>query len=219
MKDFLLKKIAPPLLFLFIYLLCSTLRVKAVGREREKELEARGQPIIYVFWHGRMLYFPYLYRFARRYAILVSPSKDGEIVSWTSRLFGFESIRGSGYKEGARALREMIRTLQGGRSLGIIGDGSRGPVFQAQKGIVRLAALSGATLLPMTYGAKRKKVFSSWDRFVLPLPFSPITVVYGDPLAVPKKITRAEEENIRLELEKRLMEITRMADGDGSEAL
>ena len=189
-----------------------------MGREREKELETRGQSIIYVFWHGRMLYFPYLYRFARRYTILVSPSKDGEIVSRTARLFGFESIRGSGYKEGAKALREMIRTLKQGGSLGIIGDGSRGPLFQAQKGIVRLAALSGATLLPMAYGARRKKIFQSWDRFALPLPFSPITVVYGDPLPVPKKITREEEENIRLELEKRLREITRVADGDKSDA-
>ncbi len=160
MKDFFLKKVLPYLAFLLIYALCFTFRVKVAGRQHEKELEEKKQPVIYVFWHGRMLFFPYFYRFANRYTILVSPSKDGEIVSSVSRLFGFSSIRGSGYKEGAKALRQLIRILKEGRSIGIIGDGSRGPIFTAQKGIVRLAAMSGAALLPMTYGAEKKKAFS-----------------------------------------------------------
>jgi hypothetical protein len=217
MKNLLYKRVLPCITFLFIYLLCATLRVQEVGREKEKELEENGRPIIYVFWHGRMLFFPYFYRFRNKYAILVSPSKDGEIVARISKYFGFSSVRGSGFKEGARALRQLIRILKGGNSIGIIGDGSRGPAFQAQKGIVRLAALSGAALLPITCGAKRKKVFGSWDRFILPLPFATVKVVYGDPLVVPRKITDAEEEGIRLELEKRLKNITLEADEEGEE--
>ncbi|MBI5184386.1 MAG: lysophospholipid acyltransferase family protein [Nitrospinae bacterium] len=214
MKDLLFKKFLPWIAFLFIYLLCSTLRVKVAGRESEKELEEKKRPVIYVFWHGRMLFFPYFYRFLGRHTILVSPSKDGEIVARTSRLFGFSTVRGSGYKEGARALRRLIRILKKGGSIGIIGDGSRGPVFQAQKGIVRLAALSGATLLPITYGTPAKFVFRSWDRFILPYPFAKVKVVYGCPVVVPRKITANEEEEMRVELEKRLNRITFEADED-----
>lgn len=212
MKDFFLKKILPYVVFAVICLLCSTFRVRVIGRHHEKDLEEKKTPVIYVFWHGRMLFFPYIYRFAHKYTILVSPSKDGEIVSRTSRLFGFSSIRGSGYKEGAKALRGMIRTLKEGRSVGIIGDGSRGPAFQVQRGIVKLAALSGASLLPMTYGAGKKVVFRSWDRFVLPLPFSRVNVVYGNPICVNEKIHAEEEEALRLELEKGLNVITKEAD-------
>lgn len=214
MNKFFNNRILPFLAFVFIHILCSTCRVKTRGRDREKELEENGKPIIYVFWHGRMLYFPYWYRFLNKYTILVSPSKDGEIVSRISRLFGFFSVRGSGYKEGARALRQLIRILKTGGSIGIIGDGSRGPLFEAQKGIVRLASLSGAILLPMSYGAEKKIAFNSWDRFILPLPFSRVKVVYGSPIHVKKKINSTEEEVLRLELENSLKAITREADNE-----
>jgi len=212
-KTFFHKKILPCLAFALIYILCSTLRVKVIGREHERGLERKKRPVIYVFWHGRMLFFPFFYRFANRYTLLVSPSRDGELVSHIARLFGFFSVRGSGYEGGARALRQLIRILKQGHSIGIIGDGSRGPVCQAQKGIIRLAGISGAALLPITYGASRKIVFRSWDRFYLPLPFARVKVVYGRPLNIPRGINPEEEEALRLELEARLIALTRQADG------
>ncbi len=214
MKNFIYKKVLPYIAFTAIYLLCSTFRVRITGRQYEKELEEKKKPVIYVFWHGRMLFFPYFYRFAHKYTILVSPSKDGEIVSRISSLFGFASVRGSGFKEGARALRRLMRILKEGKSVGIIGDGSRGPVFRAQKGIVKLAALSGAALLPMTYGARNKIVFQSWDKFIFPLPFTRVKVMYGSPIFVKRKINGEEEKTLLLELENKLNAITKEADGD-----
>lgn len=175
-------------------------------------MEKRGQTRIYTFWHGRIFYFPYLYSFSNKYTILISPSSDGEIVARTSKLFGFSNIRGSSYKKGGPALLKLVRTIKKGTSVALIGDGSRGPYHKVQKGIIDLAYLTGAPIIPIVYGAKNKIELNSWDKFIIPLPFSKIKVMYGEPVYIDKK-NKGINLQIKLEeLQTKLNTITQTVD-------
>ena len=212
MKNLFYKYIIPIFGFLLIYIIGFTCRKVLINREIEESLLEKGINPIYTFWHGRMLYFPYLYRFQNKHSILVSPSADGKIIGNLLNLFNFRITWGSSFKRGAAALSNLVWIVKEGNSIVLIADGSRGPVFKAQDGAIKIAKLTGVPIVPMTYTASMKKVFNSWDRFILPCPFSQIVVMYGEPIYVAADADRDVIESKREELEKRLKEITDYVD-------
>jgi hypothetical protein len=212
MKKNLYKHVLPYIFFVILYLIGKTLRIQIINRDVESRLEKQGKAIIYTFWHGRMLYFPYLYRFSNKSTILTSPSEDGEIVARTAKIFGFSSIRGSSFKRGGPALLKMTRSIKEGKAVTMVADGSRGPLYKVQEGIINLAYLTGAPILPVVYGVKNKIQLKTWDRFIIPLPFSKIKVMYGDPVYVDKKTEEIKSKSKLEELEKKLKEITQVVD-------
>ncbi|HJN01699.1 MAG: lysophospholipid acyltransferase family protein [Nitrospinota bacterium] len=212
MKKNLYKQVLPYIFFVILYLIGKTLRIQIINRDVESRLEKQGKAIIYTFWHGRMLYFPYLYRFSNKSTILTSPSEDGEIVARTAKIFGFSSIRGSSFKRGGPALLKMTRSIKEGKAVTMVADGSRGPLYKVQEGIINLAYLTGAPILPVVYGVKNKIQLKTWDRFIIPLPFSKIKVMYGDPVYVDKKTEEIKSKSKLEELEKKLKEITQVVD-------
>jgi len=211
-KRILYKYIIPPAGMILIYLLGMTYRKVFVGRESEQSLIDKGVNPIYALWHGRMLFFPFLYRWQWRLYVLVSPSIDGEIISRILKLYGVFSIRGSSYEGGTKALRELIKIVKDKKSVFITVDGSRGPVFKVQSGVLHLARLGGVPILPVTYGTEKAYVFKSWDRFIIPKPFSRVVIIYGEPVYIPRDLSERELEARRAELEKRLNEMTEKSD-------
>lgn len=195
-----------------IYLLGKTYRKEIVGREFEQSLFEKDINPVYALWHGRIFFFPYYYRWQSRLYCLVSPSIDGEIIAGILRLFRLNVVRGSSYKEGGKAFRELIRVVKGGSSAAIIVDGSRGPAFKVQGGVIQLARLGGVPILPLTYSAEKAIVLNSWDRFIIPRPFSRVVVIFGEPVYVDRDLSVEQIEEKRLELEQRLNEITERAD-------
>jgi len=169
------------------------------------KLMTSGKTVIYVTWHGQLLY-PLCY-FSGKYvnpAIVTSPSRDGELLAEVARGWGCRVFRGSQNKGGLPALKQMAAHLRQGHSGGMIADGSRGPARVAQKGIVFLAREAQVPLLPLAVAASLKVTFNSWDRFELPLPFSRLVLLVGDPLWVPAAARGPALEPLRLELEIRL---------------
>jgi len=213
MKQFAYKYLIPFFGSIFIFLIGFTCRRVIIAGETEKSLLERGINPIYTFWHGRMLYFPYLYRFQNKHHILVSPSKEGEIIGNLLKLNMFNIIRGSTFKKGAPALFKLVRIVKEGGSVVLIADGSRGPAFEAQDGSIKIAKLTGRPIIPMTYNASNKKVLNSWDKFIIPYPFSKIVVMYGEPVYVPGDADDGVMEIKRQELEKRLKDMTEYVDG------
>jgi lysophospholipid acyltransferase (LPLAT)-like uncharacterized protein len=94
----------------------------------------------------------------------------------------------------------------------VIPDGPRGPRFKAQPGVIALAQKTGFPIIPVAYSARKIKIFNSWDRFILPFPFTPCRVVYGDPVYVPQKADKTTQALCRLQLEEQLCRITAEAD-------
>jgi hypothetical protein len=166
---------------------------------------------IAAIWHSRILIFSYLYK-GWKASILVSQSKDGEIIARILQNQGFETVRGSTTRGGRQALGELIRRVRSGRAAVIIPDGPQGPRFRVQHGIIALARQTGIPIIPMTYSAKKAKIFASWDRFMLPVPFTRCRVIYGNPVFVPDRADAAAFEQCRIELENELQRITTEAD-------
>jgi hypothetical protein len=107
----------------------------------------------------------------------------------------------------------MIRVLENGSDVGLAPDGPQGPRHKVQKGVIDLARLSGAPILPMAFSSSKKKIFKSWDAFLLPLPFSRGVFVWGDPIYVEKDGGEEYMEGKRELLEERLVAVTNLADG------
>ena len=193
--------------------LFGTLRPEYVQRRLEQQAQGGRRPILFAFWHGRMLYFLKLYEYlGARVTILVSHSRDGELVTQLLSCFGFQATRGSTSQGGARGLLAVVNKVRTGMHACFTPDGPRGPRFQVQPGLVMVAKRTGAPILPMTYGAQWKRVLASWDAFVLPLPFSRVVVVYGEPIYVPADASAADLEAKRREVEASLRRITETAD-------
>ncbi len=118
--------------------------------------------------------------------VLISKSRDGEMIARTMALFGIETIRGSSSKGGATALAQMLRTLQSNTRLGITPDGPRGPAREVHSGVLHLSQKTGIPIIPISFDARYKKVFDSWDSFVLPFPWNDIVMTFGNPLFILK---------------------------------
>jgi lysophospholipid acyltransferase (LPLAT)-like uncharacterized protein len=187
------------------------MRVEVVNGHIQDEYHRRGEPAIGAFWHGRLLMMPAGYR-GHKLTILISLHQDGELISRTANYFGFRSIRGSTTRGGLSAMREMLKASREGCDIAITPDGPRGPRYHVQSGIIELAKRTGMAIVPLTFSASRKKVFRSWDRFLLPYPFSRGVFIWGEPVFVPRQMNGREFELKRLLLERRLREITDRAD-------
>lgn len=188
-------------------LLGRTLRCTIINHHIEQTVSRQTSTIL-AFWHGQLFYFAYHYR-DRAYPVMMSRSADGEIIARITGSLGFLPVRGSSSRGGTAAFREVLGYLKEGRHTGITPDGPRGPRHQVQPGVIDLARASGSPILPGGFAARRRVVFRSWDRFVLPLPFSRVAVVYGEPLRVgPGDDPEAAREALR----ERLNELTRQAE-------
>ncbi len=170
-----------------------------------KELISQDKQFIVALWHSALIYCLFHFR-SYPAAIMVSGSKDGEWVARALELWGQHPVRGSKLKGGLLAIREMTKLLKEEKiNAGIVADGSKGPPCIAQKGPIVLARDTGFPLIPVGVSARPAYHFNSWDRLMLPLPFSRVSVVYGEPFYVEENTRGPRMEEARLHLEKELI--------------
>jgi hypothetical protein len=206
---------APALLAGVGRLLGTTARVDAAGVEALVPLWRAGRPLIYVVWHGRILMAPWLNawlrrtRGARAVAVLASRSRDGELVTRYVAHFGLRAIRGSSSRGGATGLRQLAGALRAGEDVALVPDGPRGPRRYLQPGVVALAALTGAPIVPLGISARPARRLATWDEFLVPMPFARWAVVCGTMVTIERQ---ADRERARKELELALDEATAAAD-------
>jgi hypothetical protein len=162
----------------------ATLSIEELGLERRLELKARGVPFVYTMWHGRM-FVPALALRGQGIVTMASRSKDGEIITRWMRKNGYLTVRGSTGKGGARALLQMIACVRDGHPAVMTVDGPRGPARVVAPGILPLARKTGAWILPVGSSSTRPVFLRSWDRYLLPKPFSRCVVTYGKPFTIP----------------------------------
>lgn len=209
--DEILVKLAPTLARLIIKSVYFTMRKTFVNFEGYRRFLADGGQMILAFWHGRLLMMPYSYP-GKGITILVSQSKDGELIARTVKGFGIESVRGSSTRGWFAGIKGLLKSVQDGRDVAITPDGPKGPKMKAQIGAVLIARSTGLPIFPMAFGAKKKKTFRSWDSFILPYPFTMGVFICGEPINVPEDAGPEEMENYRRKLEDTLNELTAKAD-------
>ncbi len=210
-KDKILLYIVPRVYVWILRLLSLTIRKKVMRAEYAQQFWDRKENIIVAFWHQRLLMMPFLPH-QGKVGMMISQHRDGEFIAQAVKRFDIDSIRGSTTRGGLSALRGMIRYYNSGGNLAITPDGPQGPKYIVQPGVIELARQTGAPILPVAYGASRKKVFKSWDNFILPLPFCQVIYIWGEPIFVPANADKEELESKRILLQERLVQITSQAD-------
>lgn len=210
-----LHAVAPGLGAMLVRLVGVTWRVRVDGVDEVERLWRAGRPVIYIVWHGRILLVPWLSvrmrraRGARVPVVLASRSRDGELVSRFVGRFGLAVVRGSTSQGGGIALRALVELVRGGSDVAIVPDGPRGPREELQPGVVALAALTGAPIVPVGVGARPARRLRSWDRFLVPLPFARCVLAFGTPVRVAPAADRARAGR---DLERALTDVTARAD-------
>jgi lysophospholipid acyltransferase (LPLAT)-like uncharacterized protein len=207
MSPFIHSILAAPIfhrfLYQFIRIYSGTFRFRIVNEARWQQLIDKGTPVLLCAWHQQ--FFSAIRPFKRyaKYqpALMISRSRDGAIIAAVARQTGWKTVRGSSSRGGKPALRSMIRHLEGSKLAGHILDGPTGPMGIVKAGVIRLAHAAQATIVPFSVSARRSLYFNSWDRFMLPLPFSRVTLHFGDPVRFsPTNDPRAfEQQRARLE--------------------
>jgi len=157
-------------------------------------------PFIIAFWHNRtafMALFHERYCRGRSAVTLISRSRDGQFIADVAAHFGIKAVRGSSSRYGAAAALSAVRAA-GDRKvdIAITPDGPRGPRYQIQPGLLRLAQVTGRPIVAITYRLGWKYELPSWDRFQIALPFSSCHLIIQAPIFVPQDATEDELEKI-----------------------
>ncbi len=202
--------VGPALGALAVRTLARTLRIRREEAAVAPFWAARA-PVIYAVWHGRLLLLPYLYGH-RGCHVLTSRSRDGELVARWIRRFDLVPVRGSSARGGGEALRRLTRALRGGHEVVVVPDGPTGSPEVLKPGVIALARLSGAPIVPTALGAAREWRLGSWDEFRIPKPFARCVVRFGEPVRVPATADRAAQEATRKEVEAALRSLTWQVD-------
>ncbi|MGI8482378.1 MAG: lysophospholipid acyltransferase family protein [Chthoniobacterales bacterium] len=171
---------------------------------------ARDQPFIVAVWHNRLLMLPPVFDLCfpgRRSVGLISASRDGDLVSILIERSGYGTVRGSTSRKAVIALRQLVDALAAGMNVLITPDGPRGPVYEANQGIIFVAQKSGAAVVPMNMEFSRAWRLKSWDRFMIPCPFSSVRVIFGELHHVEPTKGVAEFEAERLRLQNAMLSI------------
>jgi len=193
-----------------IRLIHAGLRVEWLGEAPLLELWADQRRVILAFWHDQ------LFLMAKGYhgpgaQVMISASKDGELIARTMEYFGIGSVRGSSTRGGRAAFREMLELASHPVDLVITPDGPKGPRHQVKEGVVQLARLSGRPVVPMAFACSRGYRFASWDRFLLPFPPGRGVFSFGAPLYYGEgdsaesfrlRVQHAMDENVRIARER-----------------
>ncbi len=168
-------------------------------------------PGIFPFWHRCVLPATWIYRHQHP-AVMTSRSRDGEFIARVIQRFGFVPVRGSSSRGGQRALLEMNKLLSEGNAVAFTIDGPRGPRGVAKKGPVLLARMSGAAITAFYVAVERAWVLNTWDKLVIPKPFSRIYVRFARKIFVPPDADDAAMDRYHAQMQAALDRITEFAD-------
>lgn len=140
----------------------------------------------YAFWHGKLLYSTMvLTKEGKETITVVSPSKDGEIITTILKMMNYDVLRGSSDKESVKTLVGLIRGMKEGKNAGFGIDGPKGPIHKVKSGMLYASKKTGVEILPIGAYSSSKWIFNkAWDKFEIPKPFSTIIYVIGKPYKI-----------------------------------
>lgn len=193
--------VVPRVVWALLWLVGRTWRFETIAEEGATPLPmgAGAGAEIFCFWHQCVL--PCTFYFRRTGAtIIVSRSFDGELITRTLELFGYNTVRGSssrGAREGLQGLKDVIES---GKTAIFTADGPRGPIYQTKMGAIKLAQLTGARIGAFHLQPERTWTMHSWDRFLVPRPFTRIVVSWARWTSVPAKLAPEQFEQEREDL-------------------
>jgi len=192
----------------------ATCRITLEGEDIYRKYTRSPIPAVVGTWHRGAIFLVWFFRRLKP-MIMFSRSNDGELIAGFAEKLGVIPVRGSSSRGGGQALRTMVKFLggDGSRLAATVLDGPRGPRFVAKKGLLFLARIGNAPLVPVAVSAwPAITLKKSWDRTMIPLPFSRVIVMIGNPIHIPSDIDSHGLEGIRVTVDNTLKEMVRQAD-------
>lgn len=199
-------KIAGILLAIIVRTLHLTLRVRHVN----VDAALRTPRHIFAFWHEHLMLMLHS-KFQYPITVLSSASRDGDIAVAAYRTYGVDTVRGSSTRGAQAAMRNVIRRARDGSNLAFTPDGPKGPPHVVKEGVVFAAQMTELPIVPVAFGASRYKRLRSWDRMLIPKPFSRAVFLYGEPITVARD---ADAEAASRALESTLNALAKRVDED-----
>ncbi len=173
-------RLGVPLGILILRALGATWRWRVQNLDVVKRATADGKGLILGLWHGQLLPLAWYMR-GRGIVVLVSSSRDGEIITRVIEAVGYRTVRGSSTRGGREALVALLKELRAGSTIAITPDGPRGPARKYQAGALVAAQRTGVPIVPYALHVDRAWRLKGWDRFTIPKPFAKIQLVFGEP--------------------------------------
>ncbi|CCK81786.1 MULTISPECIES: lysophospholipid acyltransferase family protein [Desulfobacula] len=173
-----------------------TFRLKVINEEKWQHLLKQGKPILLCAWHQQ--FFSAIRHF-KTYSkfnpgLMISQSRDGELIAGVANRTGWHTPRGSSSRGGKKAMDAMINHLTTYKLGAHILDGPTGPIGKVKAGVIKIALETNALVVPFYTHAEHAWFFNSWDRFMLPKPFSKVVLTFGNELQFSKADTPEEFE-------------------------
>jgi lysophospholipid acyltransferase (LPLAT)-like uncharacterized protein len=192
----------------------SFLRVRVVGEEAaHKQFSTYGRVIAAVFHQRFLPALAYVTKFRNfKPIVMISQSSDGELIASLASRLGLVPVRGSSTRGGRDALMAILRALKKNPGVIHIVDGPTGPKGVVKPGLMAMAQVTGAPIFPVIISAEKAWVMKSWDRFLVPKPFSKVTIRWGDPFPVPRGTRPEQLEELRKQVESLMLEAHAEAD-------
>ena len=193
--------VVPQVVRVLLWLVSRTWRFEVISEEGVTPVlyGQKAGPEIYCFWHQCVL--PCTVYFRRSHAvILISRSFDGELITRILKMFGFDAVRGSSSRSAREGLLGLAHIIETGRTAIFTADGPRGPIYQTKMGPIKLAQMTGAPIGAFHLEPERAWVMRSWDRFLVPKPFTRIVVSWAQWTRVPADLPADQFEPKREEL-------------------
>jgi len=207
--DFRFKKVTSTrqfhyFLYRFIRIYSWTFRIRIENEQKWLDHLKGGGRVILCTWHQQFFCaISYFQRYKNfKPALMISRSRDGEMIAAVAERSGWHTVRGSSSKGGKQALKQMVEHLKKSGLAGHILDGPRGPAGEVKPGIISMAHSAEAAIVPFYTNADRSWFFKSWDDFFLPKPFARVTISFGEPIILDKTEDEGVFETQRSYLEK-----------------
>jgi lysophospholipid acyltransferase (LPLAT)-like uncharacterized protein len=193
--------IVPRIVWALLWVVGRTWRYEEIAEEGVTPIleGERADAVIYCFWHQCVLPCTLYFRHSRA-VILISQSFDGELIARVLGLFGYDAIRGSSSRGAREGLYGLKRVMENGRAAIFTADGPRGPIYETKLGPVKLAQITGVPIGCFHFEPEHAWRLNSWDRFLIPKPFTRICVSWASWTHIPANLHAADFETSRIEL-------------------
>ena len=205
LKNFIIQNFLGLITATYIFIVRLTSSIKYENQVVPEKFWKDNQSFILAFWHSQLMMISYAWKSKKKINILASGHSDGRFGAIVGKYFNLKNIQVSN-KNKIVSLKPIFKILKNNNYIGITPDGPRGPKEMVSEGIIKIAITSGVPIIPVSFWSSSNIKLNSWDSFLITLPFSKCSFVWGEPLVVPKNIRKNELENFKKILENKLKE-------------
>jgi len=208
-KNIIIQKILGIITALYILFVKATSRIIIENKDSPLKYWNSKEPFILAFWHNQLMTISFSWSIKKKINILASGHSDGRFGAIVGNYFNLNNIPTSNIEKNI-SLRPIFKILKNNNYIGITPDGPRGPKEKVSEGIIKIAKSSNVPIIPIGYWSSHNFSLNSWDSFLITLPFSKLSFVWGDAINIPKNLKNNEISKFQNILENKINEcITR----------